>query len=1477
MGENEDRFDKFDGKPTSDFNGWLRSLEMRLEREGLWDVVSDYFQSEGGNKRSSGSHAVMSETRMESFKDPAVVMKEGKASALIIEALEERPLAIVNGFLRDPVEMLNRLREQYSIADTLVQLAVQDELFALEYCGGDILEYIEEFDGCVSRLLIAEPDFPQELILKQFFESLRSLYDTPRLHLLRRQHLTDLHWDKVSRILVAEANIIANRRRNRKSTRSVAKTGPSISKVITGPDASDAVAVGVLAKKKSPDPSHETSENNVNEQNVHERVPVSATNLQLVEKSKMVAADAGLSQNALPGRENVSVDERKSLEVPTPKAPIAAEERTSDQQPLPAMQVAERTMTAAQSSHTEQEPIEALESSKQGTAGEPVASLRLSPKLRALQSSKPRETGKPAGAERSSSKSVGDQAGHRQVARDTQSTDKNMESDTENKSRVDSRDVKRERNIVEREVQKQPVQKPKLPQSTTATCGEQRVEPEQGAEADSDSTETDTSTERNLVAEVERLSGGDNQHSSPAKSPRAGGSTSQGATSVGGNVDASTKRVLRSSIRASVTAQRKMTANVSKPGSSEKREAPAVQKGAQGYAQSDIGRTRVQSDPLPHNEIRMAPKLPKKMPIEPLVRRNRQSNSSRNDPGSDEQFARGARDVRRRGVRSNGVEAPDNSVVKADIVKSPDGPSAAALPSSPIDQVTAKRREPFHAPVHGESSADDRESLGKEKGTGRQGPDPAAGRLKTPEERFSVLPKLMNRQTPDSGRLRLITESPPTSRVLSQPGMNPRAVGSSTTGHTSERRIGDATVLRASQEMQRGKDWSGSAAEKTNNSVDKRGAGETPLRVSPVSDEYQMAIERQRAEQKRRDSQASAHIERKTSVSAQRTPEMRSLRDPRTAGTPNVTYRGADPRLRRNYNDGEDAVQGVERTTPSQESALPKNSGAGTSGTEALLVQTEEEAGRSADGLRDGSRANLGKENSASTSLPPGTDSNVRVQEEAKASLPSEAAQRSLTKPSDRVAPDVEKSAKTSPDRDTNEAQALDLARSSKQLELGTADPQSPRGSRIRDNQELASAKPSEECVAGGSRSNHARTASARREASGAVHTDMGISIVVREAERKVKDEPGLHSEQRAAPEGEPSPSYANALDAHYTGQQANKPTGVARPKLTMVKDEPVLRRDQYPDAGTQVRTASDNEELLHDSQSVGPTGRQGSAFPRASITPFRIKISGKLVGDSDPFSKWSGAVDTAKEVPKDTTPDVGVGSSPIAEAKIGLTAEPAASGAEPQSTVNGAESPKETVGRNLFGVEADSMAIVGEAEEVITSEKKADLLNGDQVTSSDAPGSGGGKKVVWAKELTREYALTEVLPSADIEANVMDDQHSKEVGAVSMQTPEDCKAPPEESNEDYDYEDYEYPLEETRMRNKHARKKKRDLDRRDQVDVGLCPTCKRFHPGTCRYNPSLNSKRRKRMEKKSKFLEKINQRFHAEEITKANSGSSQP
>eukprot|EP00189_Rhodosorus_marinus_P000765 CAMPEP_0113956406 /NCGR_PEP_ID=MMETSP0011_2-20120614/2045_1 /TAXON_ID=101924 /ORGANISM="Rhodosorus marinus" /LENGTH=1437 /DNA_ID=CAMNT_0000966551 /DNA_START=264 /DNA_END=4577 /DNA_ORIENTATION=+ /assembly_acc=CAM_ASM_000156 len=1437
MGRNGDRIEKFDGKPTSDFDGWLRSLEMRLEREGLWNVVGDCFKSERENRRSSsGSHEALSETRMESYKDPTVVMREGRVSALIIEALEKRPLAIVNNFLREPVEMLNRLKEQYSIADTLAKLEVQDKLFALDYGGGSIREYVEEYDGCVSGLLLAEPDFPQELIVKQFFESLRGLYDTPRLHLLRRQHLTDLHWDKVSRILVAEANIIANRSRNRKSTRSVAGAASSIINEVTGSHASDAGAVESLAKKEGPGHSHDSSESNGNEQNVHERVAVSTNDSQLVEKSKSVSAGEGLSKNALPGRENISLDERKGVEVPTQKVPISTEERSSYQQPLPALQGAERAMTSAQLAHSTQEPVEALESIKQDTTDETLASLRRSHKLRGLQLSIPRETGKPTSAERVSSESVDDEAGHRHVARDTPSTGKKGESDTETKRRADSRDVNGERNVHEREVQS--VQKPKLRRSRKAM---QRAEPEQGIESDSNSTETDTSTERNLVAEAERLSGVRNQHSSSAKSTSAGGSTSPGATAVGTkNVDGGTQRVLRSSIRASVAAQRKMTAKVSKPGPSEEREAPPIRKGAEGCAQSDIDKARVQSDPLAQSEIRRAPKQPKKMAIEPLVRRNRPSNSSCNDPGSDEQFAPAAREVRRHRLQSSGVEAPNTSAGKADIVKSPsgDGPSAAALQSSPVDHLAAKRRGPFHVPVHGEGSADDKESLGKEKGTSRHGPDHGAGRLKTSEERFPVLSKLINRRIPGSGKLRLIMESAPTTRTLSQPRINPIAMESSKKGHMNDRSIGDA--LRASPEVQRGSDQSGSAGEKMNNSVDKRGSGQTLLRASPVPDEYQIALERQLAEQRRIDLQASAHTDRKRSASAQRATEVRSSRDPRAASAPSVKYRGADPRLQRKSRDGPDAVQVAERKTNlSQESTAPRNVDAGTIGTEAL--QAEEEAGKSADALGDGSVAKLGKEN-----------------------LPSETEKRSLTKPGDRDAPHI--AANTSPNQDTSEAQALNLAHSQndKQVELGAPDLRGPSGPRIRNNQQLSPSEPTEKSVARDSMSNHARPASAGQEVSSAEQTDKGMSVVAREAEGKVKDEPRL-SDQSAAPEGQPNSSSATALDADYTGQKANKPTGIARTNATKVKDEPVLRRDHSLDVETHVSTASNKREQLLDSQSVRQTGRQGSAFPRQSSTPFGTVRSGNFVGDSNLLSKRSATVDTAKELSKKTTPEVGVGSNLVAEKKIVWTTAPAASEKDPHSWVDGAESPTETVDRNLSEEEPNRTAKVGEAGEAITPEKHV-----DQVKFSDEHGSGGGKKVVWAKELTREYALTEHPPSADIETNVIDDQHSKEVGAVSMRTPEDSKAPIEDANEDYDYEeDYEYPLEETRVRNKHARKKKRDT--RDQDDVELCATCKRAHPGTCRYNPALNSKRRKRLEKKSKFLEKIKKQFEAEEITKAN------
>jgi gag-polypeptide of LTR copia-type len=101
-----------------------------------------------------------------------------KATAIIINGIGDKPLAVVAGYMSDPKLMHQKLREQYASSNLSTRMSLMAELQALRYKSGDMSDYLDRYAALLDRLEPMDSKVPPELAIIMFMHSMKGKYDT---------------------------------------------------------------------------------------------------------------------------------------------------------------------------------------------------------------------------------------------------------------------------------------------------------------------------------------------------------------------------------------------------------------------------------------------------------------------------------------------------------------------------------------------------------------------------------------------------------------------------------------------------------------------------------------------------------------------------------------------------------------------------------------------------------------------------------------------------------------------------------------------------------------------------------------------------------------------------------------------------------------------------------------------------------------------------------------------------------------------------------------------------------------------------------------------------------------------------------------------------------------------------------------------------------------------------------------------------
>eukprot|EP00171_Calliarthron_tuberculosum_P008425 IDg8425t1 len=220
---------RFHGRRGDYYGLWRLRLRAICRVKGLWSVVeAGSFHPFEASTTSSAQDAPSSVGAPIIAKNTA---KLEKASGIIISALGDAPLRVVIDADDNPARMLKLLDARYASNRTVSRIAVQTQLFRMQYTDQNMASYVDTYASLFSQLErmgkgAAIPDSHKAPMLLASINPDCVLESTAAA--LRTKDATELTWDYVATTLIDEYNarritITDSRRRGRNQNRRSSK------------------------------------------------------------------------------------------------------------------------------------------------------------------------------------------------------------------------------------------------------------------------------------------------------------------------------------------------------------------------------------------------------------------------------------------------------------------------------------------------------------------------------------------------------------------------------------------------------------------------------------------------------------------------------------------------------------------------------------------------------------------------------------------------------------------------------------------------------------------------------------------------------------------------------------------------------------------------------------------------------------------------------------------------------------------------------------------------------------------------------------------------------------------------------------------------------------------------------------------------------------------------------------------------------
>lgn len=200
---------RFYGKRNEDYGLWRMRLRAACRVKGVWRAVESGSSSETAEQNSESLEQPSTSDQQASSSMKCDVEKSEKASAIIISALGDAPLRVVMEAEDDPARMMKLLDARYASSRTVSRIAVQTQLFRMNYTGQNMSTYIDQFTSLFSQLErmgkdAAIPESHKAPMLLASIDPNCTLESTAAA--LRTKEASELTWDYVATTLIDEYN-----------------------------------------------------------------------------------------------------------------------------------------------------------------------------------------------------------------------------------------------------------------------------------------------------------------------------------------------------------------------------------------------------------------------------------------------------------------------------------------------------------------------------------------------------------------------------------------------------------------------------------------------------------------------------------------------------------------------------------------------------------------------------------------------------------------------------------------------------------------------------------------------------------------------------------------------------------------------------------------------------------------------------------------------------------------------------------------------------------------------------------------------------------------------------------------------------------------------------------------------------------------------------------------------------------------------
>lgn len=193
----------FDGKLDSDFQLWYCRLAAILKDKNLGQL----FEADTAETSTAVSVAT-DEARSVGNANIR------KASAIIINALGNKPLRLVASSKHTPFLMMKKLKERYASTNLSTRMLLMTELCGKMYQSNkDMGDYVDGYASLLNRLAAMGAKIPDDLYVIMFLHSMNGSFEST-VAALRTMKKDDIKWDDVTSRLIEESTIARSRHRH---------------------------------------------------------------------------------------------------------------------------------------------------------------------------------------------------------------------------------------------------------------------------------------------------------------------------------------------------------------------------------------------------------------------------------------------------------------------------------------------------------------------------------------------------------------------------------------------------------------------------------------------------------------------------------------------------------------------------------------------------------------------------------------------------------------------------------------------------------------------------------------------------------------------------------------------------------------------------------------------------------------------------------------------------------------------------------------------------------------------------------------------------------------------------------------------------------------------------------------------------------------------------------------------------------------